>query len=1060
MNKKQKTQREPIISERKLKNTVKHGDIGETRGFVFKNRYAIAVIASLTVLFISILATVKTGFIAGLQSALFYSLKMPFEILRINGLKLVFPPYFLINLFFACLSAFVLITLFMKKTGAIKDLASVYKRAAFVVVIAIVHLCLMALFVSHSMFVLQLVLFTLELFLLGTFAAGRDKINKVETKTDVLEGSEVKALLALAAAVLLLNMFDWKSWKYSFIGDEWSFYDYAKGLLAGKRPLDFFSGEGVYGFNPVLSSIWQAFIMSFTGQGVFGWKLSSALIVPLTVIPFYSWNKMVFNRTVAVIATAVFVCSSAMLAFSHIGYNNLQVVFFYAASLMALELALRKNSAFWAFLAALVLGLGCYTYYLSRLMIIVAVFYWLFHPGRKAFSKFNLFLMLAVYGLIISLLPLEPGFLHNMANRSAVGTSEIANPAERPWYLLINFIHSLLFFVTKGKDSHFVTGGLTDIFTAAGVIAGFIWLFIAAVKDWRAKVLLVSYFLLVFFTGGLVQYHYPVNTRMQFLIPMLATIAGIGYSRVFGLASYFRDANKIKKLAVAACISVIAGLNFYNFYIYMPVNFQFTIQAHVIKYLQQNKNKDCVLVMSDISTMSETIALYGLDKKSKRASMEGLEEMLKAGALKGKSVVFDLWSLGLNEKISDFCKPGYVIRDYVSKKGILYVYDFTKDFRYYDAFVELWTTGLTAYVPENKPEKNWPAAGMPEVKTTKNGQAAGSGTFFLKEVKSNFSFEASYRPMRSNEIKGSVLTAVKLDSPLLAPSDAVVNAAGGVLYVADSGAWKILKFTRQPDLSYRLSTRFDPVKPGIFGIIKPTISDGSTGPLFLALDRVKNLLYSLDGRSGRITVFDSDGRLIKELASDRLLKDCASLAVSVSGDMLAAANPETNMFFIIGMDGKVINGYTTTNGIGMGQLNRPCYAGFDSDNNLYIADTLNGRVDKFDRNMNYVINYRVGLLSRSQYPRVAVFDKEVKKPYFAVTQPEMKKVFFYLFSEDAFRTASIEEAGGIKLVNPTALSADAANNLYILDTKVKMIVKLVIPKGAMDGYIQPAPRGK
>jgi DNA-binding beta-propeller fold protein YncE len=325
-------------------------------------------------------------------------------------------------------------------------------------------------------------------------------------------------------------------------------------------------------------------------------------------------------------------------------------------------------------------------------------------------------------------------------------------------------------------------------------------------------------------------------------------------------------------------------------------------------------------------------------------------------------------------------------------------------------------------------------------------------------VKSSFAFEGSYRAMRNNEIKNYSLIALALDTALKAPSDAAINDSGDTLYVADSGARKILIFKKSGDAGFRLASQYDPVKPGFSGIFRKRISDGSTGPLFIALNKKENLLYVLDAEAGRIRVFNEKGSLVKEPVSGGVFKDASSIALSGGDDMMVTANPETNMIVTAGADGKIQAVYATTNGIGMGQLNRPCYAGFDSRNGYYVVDTLNGRVDRFDAAGRYVTNYRVGLLSRVQYPRLVVFDRGVKKPYFAVTQPETKKVFFYLLNEDAYRTVSLQETPGIKTENPSAMSVDAAGNMYILDTKTGVILKLSIPGDAMSEFIKMAPR--
>ena len=43
--------------------------------------------------------------------------------------------------------------------------------------------------------------------------------------------------------------------------------------------------------------------------------------------------------------------------------------------ILIIEIAIRRNSAFWSFMTALILGIGCYNYYTSRLLVLIIAFY-------------------------------------------------------------------------------------------------------------------------------------------------------------------------------------------------------------------------------------------------------------------------------------------------------------------------------------------------------------------------------------------------------------------------------------------------------------------------------------------------------------------------------------------------------------------------------------------------------------------------------------------------------------------------------------------------------------
>ncbi len=638
----------------------------------------------------------------------FYSIKLPFKTLYILEHKLSFPPYFIYNFLLITAISIVFFMFYTKtdvknnefiksdksaKSNAIKKYNFLFNKKwlTYSILILLLYFTFLYFFITKRYFILQVILFITFVSMIAIFIFKLDKKNNVHPlNIGYPETNEIKILFLYVFCILTLYIFDLKSWKYSYIEDEMPFFDFVNGVLNDFTKINFFSGSGVYGYHPVLSSVWQKIIMFFTGNGIFGFKLSSAIIIPISIIPFYLWNKMVFNRTVATVSTIIFSFSNTMLGFSHIGYNNIQSIFFYVSVLCALEIAIRKRSFFWFFITALFMGPGFYTFYASRIIIIIFILYLLLHPERKQINKNHVIFSLIVFTLIILPILIEKDFIKNIIVQSVISGSEIKNQNERVIYIFMNFIHSFFAFLYKSKNTHYIIDGLVDIFSAIGIIFGLIWIIYNFKNDWRAKFLSLNYVILVFLIGGMQQYDYPVNTRLYFLVPLLATIGGIGIFKLSRLSYYFSKKNIINSIVLSIFCIIIISNNIYTFYIKMPEKFHFFQQAYLIKILQKYKDKQKILVMNNAGSFRRIIYFYGLENKIIYSDLNNFNYLLKEDKIKNSVVIFDRNAASNMPEIEKLVKPGHFLTDNLNGQTIFYIFDFTDDIEYYNKFYELW----------------------------------------------------------------------------------------------------------------------------------------------------------------------------------------------------------------------------------------------------------------------------------------------------------------------------------------------------------------------------------
>ena len=1038
MKNNKKTKKQSNIIEKQIKTAKKTPD--------FFAKYFLQIITGLLFFFLLIISfsTIYNSVFHKIQYQILSSLKIPFSNLYFFNYKLTFPNFFIYNFCLIILILTIFFILYAKKLNAIKDLNNLIEKLIFFFIITILYFSLIAVTIADSFFSIQVILFIVLILYFLIYSLYQDLKNKIiHYKFNFFTKKETILLVLFSFFVLFLNIFDYKSWKYSFIGDEWFFYNFAKDIINGKVNLNLFSEQGVYGYHPVLSSIWQAIIMFFTDKGLFGWKLSSALIIPLCVIPFYLWNKMVFNSTVAVIATVAFALSGAMLAFSHIGYNNIQTIFFYVTVLCFFEIALSKKSNFYLSLTSLMLGLGFYTFYSSRLMIFIIIFYIILHPQRKNFKISNYLFSLLFYLILVSPIILNGDFLNHILRQTAFGGSEIKNPSERPAYFFMNFIYSFFAFLTKYKNSHYMIDGLMDIFSAIGILSGLIWSAVSFKNDWRARFLLITYFFLILTIGALHQYHYPVNTRLMFLVPLLATIAGVGFSRMIYLITYFKKSKQLYLITLIIFCLIIFLINHYTFYIKMPKRLQFSMQAYIMKILQTYEKFDKILVTpSNLTNFIDVMQIYGHTKKTVICPLPQFDQMLKNNLIKNKLVIFHFNYANEENKIMRLVKPGFTLVDNETRNIIFYIYNFINDNEYYNAFYELWTTGTTNYVIKiNEQSTNKEADNIylekdtikKKIKYKLNNKIKKYNLFIYK----NFQFEETYRPMRNSEIINYKVNKLILNTNLSAPSDISYDKNSNILFVADSKEYKIYRFIKKQEDNFELNAKID------IPVSNKTKNEEYQDILFITSDYENKLLYVLDSIAGKIFEFDYDGNFKKQFIESDYLKGATDIKISRYKNDFIISNPEENLILIFDKNGNLIDTYSTTRGIGEGQLNRPTSAEVVANTYFLIADSLNGRIQLFDNNKKYVKNFRIGICSRVQWPDI-IFYGEAIKPYFVVTQPANKKIFIFLFNEDAFRYINLFNNKSIKFLNPSKIEKYEKESFYLLDTEGKFIVRLQI----------------
>lgn len=359
-------------------------------------------------------------------------------------------------------------------------------------------------------------------------------------------------------AAVIYYAWDINSWKFAFVGDEWQFYTAARAIADKNLLVNPFDIHGVYGFNSVLGSVYQALFIKLLGANNAAWRLSNIiLIVPISIF-FYLWMRDRFDQRTALLSTLILQASSFVANYLKIGYVNAQA---FALFIVALYLAgrcgkqLTSRNAGWL---GAILGVSFYIYIGPLFPLLVAP-YLLPLLFERRFIRQELLragaLCLALY-LAIAL----PGMLGSLGENSPAGKTIFAREYSDNAQTAINVFHDFLLFYQSFDYfyNHFIAGPYLDLASRILAAAGTLSALIALVRfrSERYLLLLLAYVLLAVVIGVTTPYAYAATTRGIFFIPFGAAFAGIALAALTRWLS-------VRRLAYAL-VAVIWLVNIYQ----------------------------------------------------------------------------------------------------------------------------------------------------------------------------------------------------------------------------------------------------------------------------------------------------------------------------------------------------------------------------------------------------------------------------------------------------------------------------------------------------------------
>lgn len=366
-------------------------------------------------------------------------------------------------------------------------------------------------------------------------------------------------VILIAACGTLYALIGVMSWKFSIVGDEWAFFEYA-GMIADHRMfVNPFGLNGVYGTHRVLESYSQAIFLFLLGKSFFVWKLASVVMLFPSVIVFYLFVKELPGKEcLAFLCVPLLAFSKYLCNFFKIGYTHSFCFFLFTLCLYAAARLVNRPDRLHAAMLGVALGLSFFAYIGPVFVLLLAPFFAKLLWQRRAQALPLILIVALVMGSIISI-----GFITTPQSQwfTALSKTSTQREFDSNMQILVNIGRNFLLF-WKNFDyfyNHFVAGPYLDVITRWAAALG---LFVALLSLKKYGVLVGGWIMLCLVLGLTNPYPYTPTTRGIFLVPYGVLFAAIGLE---WMRTTFRRFHSAPLLALL--IVIIVGINIYEAHI-------------------------------------------------------------------------------------------------------------------------------------------------------------------------------------------------------------------------------------------------------------------------------------------------------------------------------------------------------------------------------------------------------------------------------------------------------------------------------------------------------------
>jgi len=374
-------------------------------------------------------------------------------------------------------------------------------------------------------------------------------------------------LCVLSVLFFIFQIWDIYSGYYSAMGDEYSFYLYGKNIATGENNTflrQLFSQDGVYGFIPVMSGVYQGLVMKILGVNVLGWKSAQIIVVVASIFPLFYLVRRLWDKLTAYITVILLMSSHYIWGYIKSGYCNLEAIFPTTCSLYFFDKALHLKSKIHAILAGVMAGVGFMTFYSSRVTLFVVFFVGFFATLKHKSFGLIAWVLIGFSIIYVPFVLVNGDRVYNaMFNESFISSNEHRRISRTEMIPRNAYINARAFFFNT-HEGPYVSGSLVDPITGVLAILGLLIVAVGALH-YRNHLVLAWLFLGFLATGVFSKFSYPAISRLNYLIPVVVLLGAIATTTITKrLNIYFRF------FIISTLLICILGLNLQRFYITTP----------------------------------------------------------------------------------------------------------------------------------------------------------------------------------------------------------------------------------------------------------------------------------------------------------------------------------------------------------------------------------------------------------------------------------------------------------------------------------------------------------
>lgn len=186
-----------------------------------------------------------------------------------------------------------------------------------------------------------------------------------------------------------------------------------------------------------------------------------------------------------------------------------------------------------------------------------------------------------------------------------------------------------------------------------------------------------------------------------------------------------------------------------------------------------------------------------------------------------------------------------------------------------------------------------------------------------------------------------------------------------------------------------------------------------------------------DAGAGRVFLFDDRGRSLGEIGADVLERPCG-LAVRPGTRRLVVADPAAHQVVEMNLDGAEV-ARLGSRGDGPGRFNYPTQLAFDAEGRLYVADSLNFRVQVFGPHLEFIrhIGRKGDLPGYFAQPKGVALDRD---GHLYVVDANFEAVQIFSGEGDLLLAFGREGRGAGEFWLPVGIHIDPSGRIWVADS--------------------------